>query len=209
MATANYDLLNAFLAADNHHHPINSGPAGPDPEQAIVRRISMKKTDKMLEFFFTVPKATGPLPTGGIRALVEELRGLPIVDTGTESPLDLNVKAPSYVVFMLSKDWDWKFFPDAKAVSLKKRDHGDRYGGLRHVPDMGEPSIDAVNNCRMIYFVAHPLPENMGNAPQQGYGHGFNLYVDLAQPPNPDTGAARVLKIIIDPDIRNPGGSED
>jgi hypothetical protein len=166
----------------------------------------------ILDFFYTVPRARGPLPAGGIQQVIDELHRLGSgaavaaspattapTDAAKENPLDLNVPETAYVVIRLSGSRQWQFDPTQAAVTTKLTANNPSYGGLRYVAADGRLSDVPVAGCRLVYFIANP--------PAGPYLHGFNLEVELKQSNGP-LGQPRSMPISIDPDIRNPGGSE-
>lgn len=124
-------------------------------------------------------------------------RGLPFVG----SPLDLNCQERCIVVFKLAADWNWWFNPAGDAFTTKA-DESQKYSNLVHVMRDGR-KISSGNpigeGCRLLYFTANcsPTPD---------YQDSFNLTVELKV----DDGAVvRRTKLVIDPDVRHPGGSGD
>lgn len=115
------------------------------------------------------------------------------------SPLDVNCKEECYLVFQLSRTKAWQFGEQGDAFTTKQAE-GDRYTDLWHVASQderypaGEPLPDG---CRILYLTAR--------CEDVGFQDGFNLRVDLVLDSAPDRKVR--TKLIIDPDIRNPGGS--
>lgn len=204
----------------NHHHPVKDGKPSADPQYVIFREISVRLDGDGLQFYF---RDRGPtsLPPGGITKFVDDLVDEPIgytrpplVDTPPKkaSPLDLNVQRRTYVVFRLDRKLNWQFDPVQTAISHKKRGEGDRYGGLVHVMDNKSKrpgSTPPGDGCHLIYFISDPLAKHTGAEPDEAYKHGMNLYVEFDQVPSHAGGDRRILPVILDPDIRNPGGSLD
>lgn len=215
----------------NEHEPIPDTYDGPAPQQVIVRDVGMRAQNGILDFFYSIPRKRGPVPVGGIEEVIAELlyereprasdqadfargaagdnagngngTGSSELAAGEEKPLDLNVDQPSYVVFRLSADWRWAFDPRQAGITTKLAAEAHGHGGLRHVGVNGDGTYGHFrqphDNCRIVYFIANP--------PAGVYFHGFNLEVELQQSAGP-LGIERVLPISIDPDVRNPGGSE-
>lgn len=120
------------------------------------------------------------------------------------SPLDLNCQENCYIVFKLASDWNWQFDPDGNAFTTKVQE--SKYFNLVHARYVGGkvvktgPGEAPGEGCKLLYLRAR------GETNQ--YDDGFNLVVELNLDPTP-TGDKRRTKLVIDPDIRNPGGSED
>jgi hypothetical protein len=122
--------------------------------------------------------------------------------------------AISYLVFRLSPKIDWSFgFDDKLGVpgfSMRDGQRGKRcfVSGGKFAPDgqhFGADSSDAsLAECRFAYFVVNgpKLPD----AGKKEFNRKFNLHVDLLERDASGTIVART-PILIDPEIRNPGGS--
>jgi hypothetical protein len=221
MATALRDqTFEAFaaIAADidpfqNDHQPIPVGYEGPVPDWVIVRDVGMVAGGGLLDFFYTTPRPRGPLPPGGIQEVIDDLiegeaaagaalaagEGVSAAAGETENPLDLNIDRPAFVVFRLSPSWRWGFDRNQPGVTTKVAAHAQPHGALRHVGMDGVPHDVPGPGRRIVYFIANP--------PAGVYFQGFNLEVELEQSDGP-LGLTRIMPISIDPDIRNPGGSQ-
>jgi len=151
------------------------------------------------------------IPAGSIDQVVDTLvkrattRTVPPF-TDTTSPLDLNCDREAHVIFKLASDWNWHFARDGVTFTTKADEQG-RYFNLINV------TYDAATNtvaryrggepiegeCRLLYFRVRGTT--------MGYRDGFNLIAEL------DLGVAgtppekRRTKLVIDPDVRHPGGS--
>lgn len=199
--------LQVAFSTQNDHTPIPSGYVGPAPGLVIVREVTADMVGTILDFFYTIPRPRGPVPPGGIQQVLDELLGLggdvagaaAANDAALENPLDLNVPGPAFIVMRLADAVDWRFDHTKGAVTTKLAANAANYGGLRYVMANGQVSEIPVAGCRLVYFIANP--------PIAPYFHGFNLEVLLAQSPG-SVGQPRALPITIDPDIRNPGGSD-
>lgn len=115
------------------------------------------------------------------------------------NPLDFVVDFEGYVVFELDEDITWQFRIGGAAVTLKQ-EKSKRYFDLRHYfseDDVSGPDGPIWPGYRVAVFAVSTL----GNAQRDG----FNLHVQLLHPnmQNPD----ELVEIIIDPDIKNKGGS--
>lgn len=129
----------------------------------------------------------------------ESVAAAPMARPDPISPLDLNCKTDCYLVFKLAEGWNWQFADSGDCFTTKKP-HGGKYSDLVHVmPDgteigSGKPIGDG---CMIVYVRARGKNAN--------YKDGFNLTVELLVGED-RSGAKRRTQIIIDPDIRNPGG---
>jgi hypothetical protein len=119
------------------------------------------------------------------------------------SPLDLHCEEDCFVAFMLSGFHNWWFSTDGDCFTTKK-DLGEKYSDLVHVTNEGvayPTGVPIPEGCKLLYFRARCNNSN--------HQDGFNLRIEL------DLGDATVggklekrrTQLIIDPDIRFPGGS--
>jgi hypothetical protein len=122
------------------------------------------------------------------------------IERATTSPLDLNCKSDCYIVFHLDPEINWQFSTSGDCFTTKN-DQASKYYGLHQVMwdgvrvPGGEP-IDEY--CRILYFRAR--------CKNYKFRDGFNLVIDLRLGYD-DDGNERRTKVVLDPDIRNPGGS--
>jgi hypothetical protein len=124
-------------------------------------------------------------------------------------PMDLSLRAPTCFIFRLSRNWNWRFSQKARGATLGKNVGTDilNYCNLRHVLGNGTEQPDPFPHnevCRLIYFFAKPIPGAMGGPPAT-FNHSFNLNIEIVYPD--DGGVANTIPILIDPDVRYPGGS--
>lgn len=183
----------------------------PWPTRYIVRTIDLVEVQVAsgslvvpeLRPFFRENTAPQDLPPQGIQQVIRD-NAVPGPTTGTYTPIDLVLEGdPVFVVFVLGKPNNMRFHPDNKGITHKNPDDRLHYGYLRHAKVTGgnyEEDESSLDDCRIIYFIADPL-----YPPQPTYKHGFNLNVRLLQPPA-QNGTPRFLDVVIDPDVRYPGG---
>lgn len=123
-------------------------------------------------------------------------------------PLDLNLTEPTCYVIRLNPRWNWRFSHKLKGATLGATvgTAQENYCNLKHVldDDVGQDGpFPHERMCRIIYFFAKQ-PAAM---PAAGFHHPFNLNVELVYPDGPAPEAVNTIPIVIDPDIRFPGGS--
>lgn len=117
-------------------------------------------------------------------------------------PLSLNCAVPSNVVFTLSSKDNFQFATDVDPIEFKDGADKSRYANFcRVAPDgtsypFGKP-YGGNAPCKMVTFQAV--------APTSDYIDRFNFVVDVIHENKP--GKKSALRLLIDPDIRNPGGS--
>lgn len=194
---------------DDGQFPVRTEAPEVVPDRVIIREISFLMDSEGLQFLYRDASPASPLPGSNIDTVIDHLatgRPLPILDMGDAAagfdgtPLDLGVTGePTYIVFKLDPRLNWRFSDRDAAISHKNADDAGYYGGLRHVRPNGTHSERPVADCRIVFLVAMP--------PSGEYKHGFNFHVDLIQKPHLDHTKERILPLIIDPDIRFPGGS--
>lgn len=178
----------------------------PKPDQIIFREVTPEARPGWINIVY---KDDNKPVQGDIAAFIRDLLQKPVTTESLAaaapaapdpvSPLDLNCKADCYLVFKLASGWNWQFADSGDGFTTKKP-HGGKYSDLTHVlPDGtqiggGKPIGDG---CMILYVRAR--------ANSSHFKDGFNLTVELLAG-NDASGAKRRTKIIIDPDIRNPGG---
>lgn len=119
-------------------------------------------------------------------------------------PLSLNCAVPSNIIFTLSPKDNFQFANDADPIEFKDGADKSRYRNFNRVaPDgtsypFGKP-YGGKEPCKMVTFEAV--------APTANYIDQFNFVVDVIHENHP--GKKSPLRLMIDPDIRNPGGSGD
>lgn len=127
-----------------------------------------------------------------------------------ERPLDLNLSVPTCFIIRLSDSWNWRFSHKVRAVTLGQAvgTAKDNYYNLRHVVpgqiDQNDPFPHQVS-CRLAYFVAKPVA-GVPQDPSVEFHHPFNLNIEIVFPDD-SKGNPNTIPIIVDPDIRHPGGS--
>ena len=113
-----------------------------------------------------------------------------------QTPPDLTVSKPCYVVVELDEALGWNFLPGSPAIKTRD-DHAADYCALMHVDTSGgvTPGQAPLSPpCRVIYFAAvDPKPA------QDHVDDPFNFYVQIDQAPG------QPVTVIVDPDIKNTG----
>ncbi|HEY0412731.1 MAG TPA: nucleotide synthetase [Allosphingosinicella sp.] len=196
-------------AAHNDQAPVRPEWRGAPPERLVVREISFLMDSDGLQFLYKDSAAAEPLPADGIGEVAASAAAAPLPPliglsgaglATAETPLDLSLTgAPAFLVFKLDTRLNWRFSRTEPAITHKQAAHAAFYGGLMHVDRLGNVSAAPVDDCRVAFLVARP--------PAGPYRHGFNFNVELIQKPHVGDSEPRVLPIMIDPDIRFPGGS--
>lgn len=215
--TITTDTMTATSAAFGESDPVSEemredwDTERPWPTRYIVRTIDLVEvqvaegTQVVTELrpFFREDTVPQPL-TQGISQVIKD-NAVPGSTTGTYAPIDLVLEGdPVFVVFVLGKPNNIRFHPSRKGITHKNPDDRNRYGYLRHAKVTGgnyEEDEGPLNDCRIIYFIADPLYPS-----QPTYKHDFNLNVRLLQPAQ--NGTPRFLDLVIDPDVRYPGGGQ-
>lgn len=114
-----------------------------------------------------------------------------------------------YVVIQLEL-YNWRFLSAHPAITIGTNHTPNgaalAYFLLTHIDDQGVPSTGSSppsstgRSCRLIHFGVDPRPKSSTD-PSMDIDR-FNLYFDL------DQGFGDVLPLILDPDIKNDGGSD-
>jgi hypothetical protein len=174
-------------------------------ERILVRQIGLIDGPDG-PFGYLAPDKARPYSPAALDQILDQLRrGTYEPMAPAESfnrPLDVNCSAKTLFVFYLSDQRDWRFTRGAKAITLGKFDsegERDNYYGLRHVlnDSIGTPDSPPDGNCKIVYFTAKKTSER--------FAHPFNINVELVF--KNDIEGPNTLPIVIDPDVRFPGGS--
>jgi len=192
--------------------PILPAWGDPLPQRYVFREIDYElDANGYLQFLFRNPGLALPVGAGGIDEVIAMLMNQPLSPAiesffkvastaDRETPLDVKLKNSSaYIIYRLARNRNMYFAPDVPAVTHKDEDDQPYCGELKHVGLFG-PDVDPVDGCRLIYFMAKPRAID--------YAHSLNFKVRLLQKPHFGSPLPRVLDIVLDPDIRHPGGSE-
>jgi len=187
----------------------------PRPQLATVREIDCKITGREISFFFSKAKYYIEIPNypGRLKGLLKDIAQgnirLPDKDglnpPPPASPLSLKNKEVCYVIYRLNLRKNWQFAHDYPPFSIGPQGKAaechfearrvDSQGRRQRVVDRA-PKKD---NCKVAYFISNGFTAT-GFTGQ--YVHALNLHVELLF----GSGAVRV-PLIIDPDVRYPGGS--
>lgn len=122
-------------------------------------------------------------------------------------PLSLNNQEYCYVIYMLSnKNWQFasKYYPIT--IESKAYNKIGAYAEAARISPDGTivNDMDEKNDCRAAYFIANAQAAYESRT-NQTYEHRINLHVDLKF--EDDDGKPLLMPVIIDPDVRHPGGS--
>jgi hypothetical protein len=199
--------------------PMNADPFDPLPSRYVIRDIGYEIDESgSLQFLFRNPGRAMPfLPGDGIDnviALLTNPQFQPSVENylslvaaaGQESPLDINLQdTPAYIIFRLPRNGNLYFAPGIPALTHKNANDAPFCAELRHVGVFGA-TVNAGDGCKLLYFMAKP--KTSGEPPTTDeYRHSLNIKTRLLQKPHYGSSVPRILDIVIDPDIRHPGGS--
>lgn len=190
------------------------------PNYVIVREIDFEVRGSELWFFFSrwsldknLNTTSNPESLAALGDVIDD-----IIEGGYQfdfeqpsipkpvytSPLSLMNGRPSWIVYLLSNK-NWQFVRRGRPITIGASVPGGKYSNVRRVPGTG--FVDAnpgtpfdaglpVDGHKIAYFMA------VGQA--SGYADSVNLHVDLIY----EGPKKRYLPIMIDPDIRWPGGSQ-
>lgn len=125
--------------------------------------------------------------------------------------LTLNVAQPALIIFRLSKDLDWQFSHDCSPISLGEQASSANspsrkyYANARRIDSNGNGIPDDLDGCMVACFDCDGA--GLTKLGGTGFSHPINLHVDLVDRDR-DGKIVRRLPIIIDPDVKNPGGTQ-
>lgn len=186
---------------------------GPMPRHVIVREITFAPRENELKFYFSrgIDIDLDSYPDS-FEEIVDKVcnrsfafppRPLKLVSP-FKSPLSLSNNRFSYVVYVLSENKNWQFSRRGWPITITKLPIGRYYNG-RRADKSGHAKADPgdfLNNrddCNVAFFIAdgrNPAPD----------GDNINLHIDLTFRDVGET--PYFMPLIVDPDIRWPGGSQ-
>ncbi|MFQ5346694.1 MAG: nucleotide synthetase [Rhodothalassiaceae bacterium] len=126
-----------------------------------------------------------------------------------QSPLSVHNAGLSYVVFRLDRGWNWQFAARGPVLTIEQG-RTAYFREARRVDDNGATTDrnnrQEIDGAMAAYFIAHGRKARRDSGAKDSYSHEFNLHVEFLER---DTGGTVVsrLPVIIDPDIRYPGGN--
>lgn len=112
-------------------------------------------------------------------------------------PLNINVSDQCYVLIELDRSVEWRFSPHKPLVNTKG-DYGDKNCNVVATMDRNEDGSDG-EDCHMVHFGVVYRENYDYHKVEHQY---FNFHVEMF---SLDRGEH--VKLIIDPDVTNPGGS--
>ena len=201
------------------HWPIEEPSVANPPDQPrwiVVREIDLAPIGSPYPFVYRGPDKRHPI--ANFNSVMQSIIDGRYQRNGTINhyfrPMDLKLSEPTRFVFYLGDRWPWRFTHKTEAATLSHPDSNVRkyYTGLRHVIDTpaGSPTPFTHDKfCRIIYFDASQsvTPHPAGTT----FNHPFNLIIEFFYPDgDPDNAGVLVpntIPIIVDPDVRYPGGS--
>jgi hypothetical protein len=187
------------------------------PSAATVREIDCEVVNNRIYFFFSRGTYLVDLKSyvGGLPGLLGDVRTGKFIytdDTSNrpdppETPLSLNNRRFSYVIYKLSSK-NWQFCRDHPPVSIGELGKAAGvYFNARRIDENGkEERVDidrrlpVTDNCMVAHFIADGFKATGFTG---SYTHALNLHVDLIY----EERERAYIPLVIDPDVRNPGGS--
>ena len=183
---------------------IREGTASdPVPTKILVRQIGLVDGPGG-PFGFIGPDATRPFSVQAFDRIIDDLlegsyAPMPSAPLFNR-PLDVNCSDTTLFIFYLSSQRDWRFTRRARAVTLGDFDEQEQknYYGLRHVTNEGISGAPPLtSDCKIAFFTAKKSSDR--------FAHPFNLNIELLY--TSDTEGENTVPMVIDPDVRYPGGS--
>ena len=201
--------------------PMDEGP-NQYPTIATVREIDIEATADWVSFFFSRGTYFVDLTTysGGFDGLLRDLRNDAFIfedDTFNNrpdppaTPLSLNNQGPSYVVYKLA-DKNWQFCRNHPPFSIgPKLQNSKLYCEARRIAPWGakerivqDPVTEEWSPVTDRSMIAYFIADGFAALGTTGiYTHAINIHVDLVF----RAATPAYTPLIIDPDVRHPGGS--
>lgn len=203
------------------YYPTDPSNGKLSPSSAIVREIDFEQRGGELWFFFSrwskdvklseydnkIDKLVNEIVEGGFRRWEPDP---PVLDIPYSTPLSLKNDKLKYVIYVLSnKSWQFTRVGYPITIGPKPSSRGIYFDAFRIFEsyadrDLGGPFDDPAakprDNCKMTCFISDG---KTAKGSKNEYDHPINLHVDLVfRAVKP-----RYMQIMIDPDVRFPGGA--
>lgn len=191
--------------------------SGAPPTSATVREIDAEITNNRISFFFSRATFYVDLTTyaGGLDGLLRDVRDNKFYygdDTSNwpdppQTPLSLKNEFLTYVVYKLSsKNWQFAHDYPPFTIGAEGKDAAcyfearrfDRHGNKDKVHI--EHRVPSAEDCVVAYFIADGWK---AKGIKGRYIHALNVHIELIY----DGRERARIPIIVDPDVRYPGGS--
>lgn len=190
-------------------------PARPRPTTAIIREVDIKPGANIDIRFSRANHKITLADEAEWRALLKRIgagnfnfpgSGDPKPKRPYTSPLSLNCHELSYVVYILTRK-NWQFAREGGAPITISSDAPDNiYFESRRIDPSGgtNDGWSEKDNCIAAYMIVDG--DTASHSGKGEYVNRINLHVDLES--KGANNESLYMPIIIDPDIRHPGGSE-
>jgi hypothetical protein len=199
----------------------------PQPGEAVFYRLDIATTGRDIELRYTARKVwqglsghddfknkmadlinNGNGNIGNIRPKRTRDNDAGPAGRSKDTHLSINFdKIPlSYVVLKLSSRRNWQFSRTTAPFMMDRKDQGK--GGFLEARRF-DSSGAVINNatkadgCQFAYFIVDPSKFDIDA--DGGFQHRFNIQIDLLELDGPSIDSR--IPIIIDPDVRHPGGN--
>ena len=188
------------------------------PNFVIVVEIGADRSKRNLDIEYrwgSVTKLTVDITADKILQSVAANNSIYLRTIETLRPrLSLNVPNTAMIIFRLSDDLDWQFSHDVPPVSLgllaaqSSTSSKNYYENAQRILPGGSPDNGNQDKCMVACFLCDGASLTQDStANPKSFTHSINLHVDLLDRDR-DGNIIRRLPIVIDPDVKNPGGSE-
>lgn len=178
-------------------------PAGWVPQCIRCMSLSISiDTSGTLQFNYA---KVGDFDPDCLDEAVKAAQAFDVSETADEPSVDLSLAIPLLMVLQLPKSLNMQYAPDGDAVTLKEQITKGAYGKLMHLKADGSFTPDPPGEgCKLAYFAAQPP-----HMDPLIFEDGFNINVQLLQvQKNVEQQLfIRHLPLLIDPDIKHPGGT--
>jgi hypothetical protein len=185
------------------------------PNIATIREIDIQSSDGRLDAKFVGANYEVDLDeAGGLSQVLTRLATgrptpFPMPDSLVQkrkfkTPLSLQNKVHSYIIIRLTgRNWQFSYDKAPFSVGIDGA-KSEAYWQARKVDGQGRIVAPGTptKDCRLAFFVSDGV-KALGRL--RRYSHGFNLHLDLKYKNSENEDS--FMPIVIDPDVRYPGGS--
>ncbi len=193
------------------YKPLGSRTKEENPKILIVRWISMLHDDRGNSEYLDINYLNDsdkpiPVPKMKLTDIMKSVwkNGPPAPFVRASSPLDLNCKEDSFIIFALDPRWNWQFNPKGDCLLMEGKHDDGKYSEALFLKKDGQVVAggNVGDGCMLLCFKADC------SAPPH-FNDKFNLMVEILLDPIEGQNERRRTQIIIDPDVKFPGGSGD
>lgn len=206
---------------NNNPFPIPTSTTRPQPNKAIMLEVTLKNNspnfefrynrywektlsgpDKHNDFLNWILTFFSPTPPSGV--LMTRFDSTP--NLRKPSKMSFKCKDIVYLAFKLDPALNWRFTADGAPISMDKFwETKNVFFNVKNFDEAGKETIPSRNNAYKYAYMIVDSPKGTPGGSGTPIEARFNLHVDFVEDPANDD--SPYVPVILDPDVRNPGGN--